>query len=77
MDSRATILASGHEDSTCMLWDIRKSCKLQSFVPHSGEVRSVRFSADGLQLLTGSYDQTVKLTDFSGEAPPPYRTHIS
>lgn len=68
VDGGGLVLASGHEDSTCMLWDLRKSQSLSHFRPHASEVRSVRFSPGGHILLTGSYDQTVKMTDVRGKA---------
>ncbi len=67
VDPSSRLLASGHENSTVMLWDIRGNKTVQTFKPHTGEVRTVRFSMNAYYLLTGSYDNKVVLTDLHGE----------
>lgn len=63
VDPSGRLLVSGHEDSSCVLFDIRGNRTIQSFKPHSSDVRSVRFSPSAYYLLTGGYDNKLILTD--------------
>lgn len=66
VDPSGRLLATGQEDSSCMLYDIRGGRMVQSYHPHSSDVRSVRFSPGAHYLLTGSYDMKIKVTDLQG-----------
>lgn len=66
VDPSGRLMASGHEDSACMLWDIRGNRVVQVFRPHTDEIRTVRFSMNAYYLLTASYDQKIVLTDLHG-----------
>lgn len=66
VDPSGRLLATGQEDSSCMLYDIRGGRMVQSYHPHGSDVRSVRFSPGAHYLLTGSYDMKIKVTDLQG-----------
>ncbi|KAG2457669.1 WDR47 protein, partial [Polypterus senegalus] len=63
VDPAGRLLATGQEDSSCMLYDIRGGRMMQTYCPHKSDVRSVRFSPCAHYLLTGSYDTKVMITD--------------
>ncbi|KAM4640620.1 WD repeat-containing protein 47 isoform 2-T2 [Discoglossus pictus] len=67
VDPSGRLLATGQEDSSCMLYDIRGGRMVQSYQPHASDVRSVRFSPGAHYLLTGSYDMKIKVTDLQGD----------
>lgn len=67
VDPSGRLLVCGHDDGSCALHDVRGSRALQRFTPHSGDVRSVRFSPGAYYLLTAGYDGRVVLTDLQGD----------
>ncbi|KAJ8409478.1 hypothetical protein AAFF_G00228790 [Aldrovandia affinis] len=67
VDPSGRLLATGQEDCGCMLYDIRGGRMVQTYRPHSSDVRSVRFSPGAHYLLTGSYDTKVIVTDLQGD----------
>nr|XP_033772753.1 WD repeat-containing protein 47 isoform X3 [Geotrypetes seraphini] len=71
VDPSGRLLATGQEDSSCMLYDIRGGRMVQIYHPHSSDVRSVRFSPGAHYLLTGSYDMKIKVTDLQGNLTKP------
>lgn len=66
VDPSGRLLATGQEDSTCMLYDIRGGRIVQTYRPHSSDIRSVRFSPGAHHLLTGSYDNKIIINDLQG-----------
>ncbi|KAG7258980.1 hypothetical protein CRUP_029662 [Coryphaenoides rupestris] len=67
VDPSGRLLATGQEDSACMLYDIRGGRMVQTYRPHASDVRSVRFSPGAHYLLTGSYDTKVMVTNLQGD----------
>ncbi|XP_057696796.1 WD repeat-containing protein 47-like isoform X2 [Corythoichthys intestinalis] len=71
VDPSGRLLATGQEDSTCMLYDIRGGRIVQTYRPHSSDIRSVRFSPGAHNLLTGSYDNKIIISDLQGDLTKP------
>uniref|UniRef100_A0A8C2E077 WD repeat domain 47b n=1 Tax=Cyprinus carpio TaxID=7962 RepID=A0A8C2E077_CYPCA len=67
VDPSGRLMATGLEDCRCMLYDIRGGRSVQTYRPHTSDVRSVRFSPGAHYLLTGSYDNKVMITDLQGD----------
>ena len=73
VDASGQLLAVGQEDGACVLWDIRAGGRglVQAFRPHASDIRSARFTAQALYLLTASYDKRIILTDLHGDLTQP------
>uniref|UniRef100_A0A3B4AAY3 CTLH domain-containing protein n=1 Tax=Periophthalmus magnuspinnatus TaxID=409849 RepID=A0A3B4AAY3_9GOBI len=71
VDPSGRLLATGQEDSTCMLYDIKGGRIVQTYRPHTSDVRSVRFSPGAHHLLTGSYDNKIIISDLQGDLTKP------
>ncbi|KAL1518018.1 hypothetical protein ABEB36_001704 [Hypothenemus hampei] len=71
VDPSGRLLVSGHEDSSCVLYDIRGGRNIQCFKPHSADIRSIRFSPSAYYLLSGGYDNKLVLTDLQGDLTLP------
>uniref|UniRef100_H3CXJ0 WD repeat domain 47 n=1 Tax=Tetraodon nigroviridis TaxID=99883 RepID=H3CXJ0_TETNG len=71
VDPSGRLLATGQEDSTCMLYDIKGGRIVQTYRPHGSDVRSVRFSPGAHHLLTGSYDNKIVVSDLQGDLTKP------
>lgn len=62
------ILASGSEDETIKLWEVKSGREILTISGHLGYVNSVAFSPDGRILASASDDKTIKLWEVkSGE----------
>jgi WD40 repeat protein len=49
-------------DKSLKLWGLAGNC-LQTFVGHTAEVSSANFSPDGKQIVSASWDKSLKLWD--------------
>lgn len=41
VDPTGKLMVSGHEDSSCILYDVRKNRQVQCFQPHTSDIRWV------------------------------------
>ena len=57
-------------DYTVRVWDVTTGELRRTLIGHTGEILSVRFSADGQTLASGSADGTILLWDITPEALP-------
>ncbi|XP_062869254.1 WD repeat-containing protein 47b [Trichomycterus rosablanca] len=71
VDPTGRLLAVGLEDCRCMLFDIRGGRTVQTYTPHTDDIRSVRFSPGAHYLLSGSYDSKIMITDLQGDLTKP------
>ena len=56
-------LASGSNDKTIKLWDVKTGKERATFEGHTEGVQSVAYSPDGKTLASGGEDKTIKLWD--------------
>ncbi|KAG0236297.1 Serine/threonine-protein kinase smu1 [Actinomortierella wolfii] len=73
------MLASGAQDGKIKVWKIQTGQCLRRYSPaHSAGVTSVAFSPDGTQILSTSFDQTVRVHGLkSGKMLKEFRGHTS
>ncbi|MDB9313020.1 WD40 repeat domain-containing protein [Spirulina sp. CS-785/01] len=57
------ILASGEQEGTIKLWNLRTGQLVAAFPGHQGKVRSLAFTPDGEYLLSGGEDRILKIWD--------------
>lgn len=55
------ILASGGDDNTIRLWDLKNGRRMLTITAHSNGVNAIAFSRDGQTIASGSDDKTVRL----------------
>lgn len=55
-------LATGSEDNTCRIWDVRKRACLYTIPAHMSLVSGLRYQPEGGHfIVTSSYDNTIKV----------------
>lgn len=55
-------LATGGEDNTCRIWDLRKKRSLYTIPAHANLISQIKFEPqEGYFLVTASYDMTAKV----------------
>ncbi|MFQ8345454.1 WD40 repeat domain-containing protein, partial [Mycolicibacterium nivoides] len=58
-----TRVASGGDDGTVRVWDVRTWSQVGSPLIHPGSVNTVAFSPDGTRVASGGQDGTVRVWD--------------
>lgn len=63
-------MATGSEDNSVKIWDLRQRKCLYTIPSHTGLVSKVKFQpSNGLYLVTSSYDKTAKIWNHPNWAP--------
>ncbi len=60
------LLASGGEDSSVRVWDVKTGAELRTFTGHSARVNDVAMSPDGSQVVSVGSDGTARLWNATG-----------
>ena len=60
-------LASGGEDKTVAVWDVKGAKQLAALVGHTDTVLQVAFSRDGARIASVSRDTTTRLWESGAE----------
>lgn len=78
LNKDASVAATGAADFTAKLWNAVAGEELHTFT-HNHIVRCVDFDAEGVRLLTGSNDKTIRIFDVNKEdaAPTMLKGHSS
>ena len=55
------MIATGSMDNTSRLWDVETGECLHTLLGHTAEIVSLDFDTQGQRIITGSFDNTVKV----------------
>ena len=60
---QAQVVVSGSQDETVRAWNLQTGQCMSTMSGHSGDIRSVALSVNGLRAVSGSFDHSVRVWD--------------
>jgi WD40 repeat protein len=60
-------IASGSEDKTIKIWEVRTGREVKTLLGHQSQVNEVIFSSDGRQIISGGRDRNIFIWDLQSE----------
>jgi WD40 repeat protein len=67
-DGKSLVSGGSGSDYTAVLWDVVGAAQRATLTGHTAQIAAVGFNADGSQVLTASYDATIRTWDTSSGA---------
>jgi WD40 repeat protein len=69
LSSDSVLLASGGDDNTVIVWDIKSGTFIKKYENHTGPIEAVAFNFNNSRLASGSEDETIQIWDIKDIEP--------